>query len=122
VSEILRSLARATSLGLYHAEDIGTHYARTLAAWQRRFHDSADEVRALGWALGFDDRFIRMWDNYLAYCEGAFLERHIGDIQLLPTKNHSPRKLLGELWGEEGGEIERISHLAARAVDTTASR
>jgi hypothetical protein len=100
------------------AEDIGTHYARTLAAWQRRFHDSADEVRA----LGFDDRFIRMWDNYLAYCEGAFLERHIGDFQLLPTKNHSPRKLFGEPWGEKGGEIERISHLAARAVDTTASR
>ena len=37
LSEILKSLARATSLGLYHAEDIGTHYARTLAEWRRRF-------------------------------------------------------------------------------------
>jgi cyclopropane-fatty-acyl-phospholipid synthase len=105
VSEILRSLARATSLGLYHAEDIGTHYARTLAAWRKRFHDSAEEVRA----LGFDARFIRMWDYYLAYCEGAFLERHIGDLQLLLTKNHSPRKLFGEPWGEElfaGARVE----------------
>ena len=114
VSEILRSLARAPSLGRYHAEDIGTHYARTLAVWRKRFRDAIDEVRG----LGFDDRFVRMWDYYLAYCDGAFLERHIGDFQLLLTKNHSPRKLFGEPWGEEGGEIEPISYVAARAVDS----
>lgn len=116
VSEILRSLARVTDLSLYHAEDIGTHYARTLAEWRKRFHDSLDRVRA----LGFDDRFIRMWDYYLAYCEGAFLERHIGDFQLLLTKNHSPRKLFGEPWGKEQCANDPISHLAARAVDTPA--
>ena len=116
VSEILRSLARATSLSLYHAEDIGTHYARTLAAWRKRFHNRLQEVRA----LGFDERFMRMWDYYLAYCEGAFLERHIGVSQLLLTKNHSPRNLFGEPWGEEG--IDAIPHLAAQAVDTAASR
>jgi cyclopropane-fatty-acyl-phospholipid synthase len=118
VSEVLRSLARATSLSLYHAEDIGTHYARTLAQWRKRFHNSLDEVRA----LGFDDRFVRMWDYYLAYCEGAFLERHIGDFQLLLTKNHSPQKLFGEPWGEEGRVIDAISHHAAPAVDTPAYR
>jgi cyclopropane-fatty-acyl-phospholipid synthase len=118
VSEVLRSLARVTDLSLYHAEDIGTHYARTLAQWRARFHTARDEVRA----LGFDDRFIRMWDYYLAYCEGAFLERHIGDFQLLLTKNHSPRKLFGEPWGEEGRAIDPISHLAARTVDTPAYR
>ncbi len=96
VSEILRSLARSTSLSLYHAEDIGTHYARTLAAWRERFHRASAQVRA----LGFDDRFMRMWDYYLAYCEGAFLERHIGDMQLLLTKNYSPRVLYGEPWTE----------------------
>jgi cyclopropane-fatty-acyl-phospholipid synthase len=78
-SEILRSLARVTTLSLHYAEDIGTHYARTLASWRDRFHHALPEVRA----LGFDERFIRMWDYYLAYCEAAFLERHIGDIQLL---------------------------------------
>jgi cyclopropane-fatty-acyl-phospholipid synthase len=97
VSEILRSLARVTSLGLYHAENIGAHYARTLAAWRRRFHEAIGEVRA----LGFDDRFARMWDYYLTYCEGAFLERHIGDFQLLLTKNHSPAALFNEPWGED---------------------
>jgi cyclopropane-fatty-acyl-phospholipid synthase len=97
VSEILRSLARATSLGLYHAEDIGTHYARTLAEWRLRFHKAEEPVRA----LGFDDRFMRMWDYYLAYCEGAFLERHIGDFQLLLTKRHTPRTQFNEPWLEE---------------------
>ncbi len=118
VCEVLRSLARVTNLSLYQAEDIGTHYARTLAEWRKRFNASLDDVRA----LGFDDRFVRMWDYYLAYCEGAFLERHIGDFQLLLTKNHSPRKLFGEPWGEEGCAIDPISHLAAGAMDTPAYR
>ena len=118
VSEILRSLARATSLGLYHAEDIGTHYARTLAEWRKRFHNAVDGVRA----QGFDDRFLRMWDYYLAYCEGAFLERHIGDFQLLLTKIHSPRKLFGEPWSAEGEGIETMSYLDARTADSRTSR
>jgi len=94
VSEILRSLARATTLGLFHLEDIGTHYARTLAEWRKRFLDAREEVRT----LGFDERFVRMWDYYLAYCEGAFLERHIGDAQLLLVKNHCPQVLFNEPW------------------------
>jgi len=97
VSEILRSLARASSLGLYHAEDIGAHYARTLAEWRKRFQDALEEVRN----LGFDERFLRMWDYYLAYCEGAFLGRHIGDVQLILAKNHCPRALFNEPW--DGG-------------------
>ncbi len=95
VSEILKSLARASSLSLYHFEDIGTHYARTLAAWRETFRGHLDEVRG----LGFDERFLRMWDYYLAYCEGAFLERHIGDAQILLTKARNPKALLNEPWG-----------------------
>ena len=38
VGEILKSLARTTSLSLYHAENCGTHYAHTLRAWRARFH------------------------------------------------------------------------------------
>jgi len=118
VSEALQSVARVTALSLYHAEDIGAHYARTLAQWRERFHRAQNEVRA----LGFDDRFMRMWDYYFAYCEGAFLERHIGDFQLLLTKNHSPRQLFGEPWREEGGAVDPISHLAAPAVAAPAHR
>jgi cyclopropane-fatty-acyl-phospholipid synthase len=82
MGEILKSLARGTKLAMQHAEDIGLHYARTLADWRERFHGAIDGVRS----LGFDDRFVRMWDYYLAYCEGAFRERHIGDFQLVLTK------------------------------------
>ncbi len=92
--EILNSLVRSTRLSLYHSEDIGVHYAYTLAEWRRRFHESIDEVRA----LGFDASFCRMWDYYLAYCEGAFRERHIGDIQIMLTKNSNPASLFGEPW------------------------
>jgi hypothetical protein len=47
-----------------------------------------------------------MWDYYLAYCEAAFLERHVGDFQLLLTKNHNPRTLFQEPWREGRVELE----------------
>ena len=37
-------------------------------------------------ALGFDERFIRMWEFYLCYCEGGFRERDIGTVQMLLAK------------------------------------
>jgi cyclopropane-fatty-acyl-phospholipid synthase len=92
VGEILKSLARTTSLSMYHAENRGSHYARTLRAWRARFHHNHDRVRA----LGFDDRFMRTWDLYLAFCEAAFLERHAGLFQMLLVKNGSRRALFNE--------------------------
>lgn len=97
VSEILRSVARATRMSLYHAEEIGTHYARTLAEWRRRFHQNWDRIET----LGFDARFRHMWDFYLAYSEGAFLERHIGDFQIMLVKNHAPTAFFNEPWQNE---------------------
>jgi cyclopropane-fatty-acyl-phospholipid synthase len=91
---ILDSVARSTNLSLFHAEEMGAHYARTLAAWRERFFVALAQVRE----LGFDDRFIRMWDYYLGFCEAAFLERHIGNMQLLLTKNHNPKPLFQEPW------------------------
>jgi cyclopropane-fatty-acyl-phospholipid synthase len=98
VGEIVKSLGRATSLSMYHAENFGRHYARTLHAWRARFHQSLDRVRA----LGFDDRFVRMWDLYLAYCEAAFLERHAGLFQMLLVKNGSQGALYNEPWSHAG--------------------
>lgn len=95
IREILTSLVRATRLSAFHMEDIGLHYAETLAEWRRRFHHALDDVRA----LGFDEPFCRMWDYYLAYCEGAFRERHIGDVQLLLTKQSSRAAFYEEPWG-----------------------
>jgi len=100
VGAVLQSLGRVTSLGLYHAEEIGAHYARTLRAWRERFMGALDQVRA----LGFDDRFIRAWEYYLASCEAAFLERQVGDVQLLLTKTMNRRALMDEPWDEEAAD------------------
>jgi ribonuclease D len=48
--------------------ELGESYARTLAEWQRRFQESWLAIQA----LGFDQRFKRMWEYYLAYCEAGF--------------------------------------------------
>ena len=94
VAETLASMARVTTLTMHHGQQIGTHYARTLHEWRDRFLRRIDDVRE----QGFDDRFIRMWDLYLGYCEAAFLERHIGDVQLLLAKSATRRVLFGEPW------------------------
>ena len=78
VSSILESMSRVTDLRFVHAEDFGTHYAQTLREWRQRFHERLDDVRG----LGFPDRFIRMWNYYLSYCEAAFDERFTGVIQI----------------------------------------
>jgi cyclopropane-fatty-acyl-phospholipid synthase len=104
VAEILAALARTSRIALYHAEQIGTHYARTLHAWRQRFHARLDDVRA----QGFDERFIRMWDLYLGYCEAAFLDRHIGDMQLLLTKDANRRVLYGEPWKASYEDSDRL--------------
>jgi cyclopropane-fatty-acyl-phospholipid synthase len=61
------------------ADDIGPHYATTLAAWRERFVAALPAVRA----LGFDAPFIRTWLLYLAFSEAAFAEQTLGDHQLL---------------------------------------
>jgi cyclopropane-fatty-acyl-phospholipid synthase len=76
------ALRRASDLALVHLEDIGPHYARTLRCWSERFEHNLDAVRA----LGFDERFVRLWRYYLAYCEAGFAERYIGVAQLLLRK------------------------------------
>ena len=78
VTAMLQSMTRVTELRVIDLEDIGLHYARTLRDWRSRFFNRIDEVRA----LGFSDEFIRMWEFYLCYCEGAFLERAIGNVHL----------------------------------------
>lgn len=82
VSVMQECVATRTSLRMIELMDFGMHYARTLRLWNERFHERLDEVKA----LGFDDRFIRMWRYYLCYCEAAFLERAIGVCQVMWAK------------------------------------
>jgi cyclopropane-fatty-acyl-phospholipid synthase len=82
VSAMSRSIARVSDMKMFHMDDIGPHYARTLADWRQRFFDRLEDVRK----KGYSDAFIRMWEYYLCYCEGGFLERDIGTVQMLLTK------------------------------------
>jgi cyclopropane-fatty-acyl-phospholipid synthase len=82
LAAIERSLARRTDLRSVALDDITPHYVRTLRCWRERFHAAWRELRA----LGYDERFRRLWDLYLAYCEAGFLERRISDVQLLLAK------------------------------------
>jgi cyclopropane-fatty-acyl-phospholipid synthase len=79
---ISRSVARVTDLRPIHVEDITAHYVRTLRCWRENFMASIERVRS----LGYDRRFLRNWELYLAYCEGGFGGGRINDIQLLLGK------------------------------------
>jgi cyclopropane-fatty-acyl-phospholipid synthase len=80
---ICRATARAGTLGIHHLEDVGIHYALTLRRWREAFLANLEGVRA----LGFDERFIRMWDYYLATCEAAFETRSLGNLQLVLSRD-----------------------------------
>lgn len=77
-----RLVARRTDMAAVQHEELGPHYARTLAAWRANVEAAADELDA----LGYDERFRRLWRLYLCYCEAGFLERRIGLSQLVLAK------------------------------------
>lgn len=79
---LLENVGRDTDLNLHHMEDFGLHYARTLRLW----HDNLRRARHSLEQLGYDEQFYRLWEFYLCYCEGGFLERSIGAAQLLLAK------------------------------------
>ena len=79
VGEMTRQLGRQTQLLPWSLDDLGWHYARTLRHWHEHFDAAVDAVRA----MGYDERFIRMWKFYLSYCEGGFWERSISACHLV---------------------------------------
>lgn len=82
IAAMIAAKSSSSDMALTHLEDFGSSYARTLSAWRERFLACLPEVRA----QGHGERFIRMWEFYLAYCEGGFRERSIGVAQLLLAK------------------------------------
>ena len=89
-TRLLEASTAATDMRIYHLEDIGEHYARTLAHWKQAFWKHIDKVRA----MGFSEEFVRMWHYYYCYCEGAFLERAIGNVQVMFVKPRNRRSPL----------------------------
>jgi cyclopropane-fatty-acyl-phospholipid synthase len=85
---IIASVAERTDMQVVAVEDITAHYVETLRRWRERFQANADELRA----HGYGERFRRLWNLYLAYCEAGFAERRIGDVQVLLAKPRWPAR------------------------------
>jgi len=82
IAAMLEAVRNHTDLRLYGLEDLTEHYVITLTRWRETFFSHLDRVRQ----LGFDDRFIRMWDFYLSLCAGSFAERYTGLVQMVLVK------------------------------------
>ena len=80
---LVNAMGAESDLKPVQIEDIGPHYATTLRLWRERFNARLDEVRG----LGYPERFVRMWNFYLSYCEAGFEERYLGDLQMLLHKS-----------------------------------
>ena len=82
VTALVNASTNASDLNLVQAQDFGSHYARTLKAWQNTFNEKSKAISE----LGYSEDFKRMWQFYLSYCEGGFEERSIGVNHLVFAK------------------------------------
>ena len=114
VEAITRSCRRATDLRVVHLDDIGLHYAETLRRWRANFTDHIDDVSAIG--LG--SPFQRLWQLYLCYCEAAFVERHVSDVQLILAKPRSKPSAHG---CQPNRGRDRVAGLRSTSRSTTAT-
>ena len=83
ISQITEVIKKDTDLAMIDMEDITKHYAITLNRWRKNFIDVLPEVKE----MGYSQAFINMWEFYFLYCEAGFLERNIGDVQLVFAKS-----------------------------------
>jgi cyclopropane-fatty-acyl-phospholipid synthase len=90
VSVLMSAAAAHSRLVPEHLENLGLHYARTLAMWRHNL----DSREADALALGFDAAFVRKFRYYFAYCEAAFSARYLGVHQLVLSRSFN-----GELGG-----------------------
>jgi len=78
ITALITSATRSSDLKLVGLDDYGSHYARTLADWRANL----EPHRA--WVVErYGERFWRLWQFYLAYCEAGFAERYISMVQML---------------------------------------
>ena len=84
---VLTNAAAKADLTLVNLEDFGLDYAYTLREWRLRLDAGVDRLPA-----ALDERFVRMWRFYFAYCEAGFAERATSDVQMLlaPSGRRGP--------------------------------
>ena len=82
LTSIADAVTRRTDLRIIDIEDLGLHYAETLHRWRDQLLERWDDLAS----LGVTEELGRLWDFYLAYCEAAFLERHVSVAQIVLAK------------------------------------
>ncbi len=80
--ELNNQFTAQTDMVIKQLHDYGFDYAHTLRDWRGAFMSQREEIKA----LGYDEAFIRLWEFYFCYCEGGFLERTIGVVQVTAVK------------------------------------
>jgi cyclopropane-fatty-acyl-phospholipid synthase len=85
---IQRCVARNTDMRTVSVDDISASYALTLRHWRERFVAATPKLEA----LGYDQRFRRLWEMWLAISEAGFREARIADLQMVFAK---PRRRTG---------------------------
>ena len=80
--EILKGFTAQTDMVVKQLIDYGYDYAYTLRDWREAFFADEEAIRQ----LGYDESFMRLWRFYFCYCEGGFLERSIGVVQVSAVK------------------------------------
>ena len=76
---IFKSMADKFKLETLNTKSFAQDYAKTLEVWFHQFNDNWEDISK----LGFNDRFKKLWDFYLAYCRGGFLSTRINVSQYL---------------------------------------
>jgi cyclopropane-fatty-acyl-phospholipid synthase len=97
---IAQAIGARTDLSVLHVEDLSPHYARTLRCWRETFLARRDEVGR----LGYDERFVRLWEFYLAYCEAGFAERCTGVVQMVLAR---PARHAASAWESVAAQVAR---------------
>ncbi len=80
---VLKSMGERFGVPVIRERIFGQDYAKTLATWRNNFRTAWPNIKS----LGFDDRFRRLWEYYLAYCEAGFLSGNIDVRQVILAKS-----------------------------------
>ncbi len=86
LTALCEAMTERSTLIVEHLENIGEHYAKTLRIWRERLNHNQQAIEL----LGMDERFVRTWNYYFAYCEAAFAARYLNNLQLVLTRQKNP--------------------------------
>lgn len=81
-NRMLNLINAKTDMVVRSIEDFGFDYAKTIQEWRHRFSQASASLKT----KGYDDSFDRLWEFYLCYCEGGFLERSISVVHLVASR------------------------------------